>query len=64
MLGRLKAYWRGYYERWQQRDLRGRSYVYLWADGFHLQGCMEDKHQCILVLIGAIAEGHKELVGF
>ena len=64
VLGRLKADWKGDYERWQQRDLSGRNYVYLWADGIHLQGRMEDEHQCILVLIGATAEGHKELVGF
>jgi transposase-like protein len=64
VLGRLKADWKADYDRWQQRDLSARSYVYLWADGVHLQGRLEDEHQCILVLIGATAEGHKELVGF
>jgi transposase-like protein len=36
VLGRLKADWKGDYERWQQRDLTGRSCVYLRADGLHL----------------------------
>jgi transposase-like protein len=64
VLGRLKADWQDDYERWQQRGLTGRGYVYLWADGVYLQGRLEDEHQCILVLIGATAEGHKELLGF
>jgi hypothetical protein len=34
------------------------------ASTCHLQGRMEDEHQCILVRIGATAEGHKEPVGF
>lgn len=41
-----------------------RRYVYIWADGIHLQARLEDEKQCILVLIGATPEGRKELVGF
>ena len=48
--------------------LRGRArakrYVYIWADGIHLQARLEDAKQCILVLIGATPKGRKELVGF
>ena len=64
VLGRLKADWQGDYERWQQRDLSARRYVYLWADGVYLQGRLEDEKQCILVVIGATPEGRKDLVGF
>jgi mutator family transposase len=32
--------------------------------GIYLQARLEDEKQCILVLIGATPEGHKELVGF
>src|SRR5207302_3663842 len=39
-------------------------YVYIWADGIHLEARLEDEKQCILVLIGATPEGRKELVGF
>ena len=44
--------------------LSTKRYVYIWADGIHLQARLEDEKQCILVLIGATPEGRKELVGF
>lgn len=64
VLGRLKGRWREEFERWQQRDLSARRYVYIWADGVYLQARMEPEKQCILVLIGATPEGKKELIGF
>jgi transposase-like protein len=48
---------------WQKRDLSAKRYVYIWADGIHLEARLEDEKQCILVLIGATPEGCKELVG-
>jgi putative transposase len=38
--------------------------VYVWADGIYLQARLEDGKQCILVLIGATLQGHKEFIGF
>ena len=38
VISRLTAEWSGEYERWQQRDLSARRYVYVWADGVYLQG--------------------------
>jgi transposase-like protein len=64
VLGRLKASWKEEFERWRQRDLSARRYVYIWADGVYLQARMEVEKQCILVLIGATPEGRKELIGF
>ncbi len=49
---------------WAKRDLSAKRYVYIWADGIHLQARLEDEAQCILVIIGATPEGTKELVGF
>ncbi|MDE2469627.1 MAG: IS256 family transposase, partial [Bradyrhizobium sp.] len=49
---------------WKKRDLSAKRYIYIWADGIHLQARVEDEKQCILVLIGATPEGRKELVGF
>ena len=63
-IARLKEGWAGEHERWQKRDLSARRYVYVWADGIHLQARLEDEKQCILVVIGATPEGKKELVGF
>lgn len=64
VIGRLKAAWESEHERWRVRDLSGRRYVYVWADGIYLQGRLEDEKQCVLVLIGATPEGRKELLGF
>jgi putative transposase len=62
---RLKEQWTREYEEWNRRDLTGKHYVYLWADGIHVNVRLEDtenKRQCLLVVMGATAEGDKELV--
>jgi transposase-like protein len=38
-------------------------YGYLWADGVYFSVRLEGVKRCILVIIGAGEEGHKELVG-
>ena len=58
---RLKAGWQQEWEAWQQRDLTGKRYVYFWVDGLHVNVRMEDS-PCLLVVIGATADGRKELV--
>jgi transposase-like protein len=63
-ISRLKEAWTDEHARWKRRDLSARRYVYVWADGIHLQARLEDEKQCILVLIGATPEGKKELIGF
>ena len=63
-VGRLKDGWFDEHAAWQKRDLSAKRYVYIWADGIHLEARLEDEKQCILVLIGATPEGRKELVGF
>jgi putative transposase len=62
-ISRLKEVWQQEYERWRQRDLRGKEYVYLWADGVHFGVRLEDASQCMLVVIGATVDGKKELLG-
>jgi transposase-like protein len=42
--------------------LREKQYVYLWADGVHFNIRLEEDRQCILVLMGATADGRKELI--
>jgi transposase-like protein len=59
---RLKAQWKDEYEAWQQRDLSDKHYVYLWADGVYFKVRLTDERPCILVLIGALPDGTKELV--
>lgn len=62
---RLKEQWAGEYDEWCKRDLSGKRYAYVWADGIHVKVRLEDdanKKQCILVLMGATADGKKELI--
>ena len=61
-ISRLKAVWQEEHARWSGRDLANRRYVYLWVDGIHFGVRLEDAAQCILVVIGATAEGNKELL--
>jgi transposase-like protein len=63
-IARLKEVWVDEHKRWNERDLSTKRYVYIWADGIHLQARLEDDAQCILVIIGATPEGKKELIGF
>jgi len=62
---RLKAGWEQEYKDWSKRSLKSKRYVYLWADGVYFNIRLEDpgnSRQCILVLMGATAEGKKELI--
>jgi putative transposase len=59
---RLKAAWEDEHEAWSKRSLKGKHYVYVWADGVHFNIRLEDDRQCVLVLMGATADGKKELI--
>src|SRR5579875_1578504 len=58
----LKAVWEGEHQAWSKRSLKGKHYVYVWADGVHFTIRLEEGRQCILVLMGATADGKKELI--
>jgi putative transposase len=59
---RLKEVWRQDYAAWQQRSLADKHYVYVWVDGVYFNIRLEEDRQCILVIMGATADGKKELV--
>jgi transposase-like protein len=59
---RLKAGWEEEFQEWSRRSLEGKQYVYVWADGVHFNIRLEEDRQCILVLMGATADGKKELI--
>jgi putative transposase len=59
---RLKAVWEDEFQEWNKRSLKGKQYVYVWADGVHFNIRLEEDRQCILVLMGATADGKKELI--
>jgi putative transposase len=59
---RLKKSWEQEHEAWSKRSLAGKRFVYVWADGVYFNVRLEDDRACILVLIGATADGNKELL--
>ena len=67
---RLKAVWEDEYAEWSKRSLAGKRYVDMWADGIYSnirfnnnEGRTKDENrQCLLVLMGATADGTKELI--
>ena len=59
---RLKQVWREEYETWSKRSLEGQRFVYLWADGIYSNIRLDDERQCLLVVIGALADGRKQLL--
>jgi putative transposase len=59
---RLLEGWQAEYHEWSRRSLADKHYVYLWVDGVHFNIRLEEDRQCILVLMGATADGQKELI--
>lgn len=62
---KLTSQWSQEYDTWSRRDLSDRRYVYVWADGIHVNVRLENEanqRQCLLVLMGATADGLKELL--
>jgi putative transposase len=58
-LTRLKAQWQLEYEAWKQRRLDDLEVVYVWADGLYVKAGLEDTKAALLVMIGALTDGHK-----
>ena len=59
---RMLEGWQGEYADWGKRDLSGKHYVYVWADGIYFGCRLTDDRPCVLVLMGATADGTKELI--
>ncbi|MCZ7644925.1 MAG: IS256 family transposase [Planctomycetota bacterium] len=59
---RIKDVWASEYASWNRRSLAGKRYVYLWVDGIYFNVRLEEDRSCILVVMGATADGKKELV--
>ena len=62
MITRLTETWRGEQRAFAERDLSGVDYIYLWADGIHVNIRLEEHKLCLLVMIGVRADGRKELI--
>ncbi len=59
---RLKQIWESEYGDWCKRSFNGKQYVYLWADGIYFNVRLTPDRPCLLVLMGALEDGTKELI--
>jgi putative transposase len=59
---RLKAGWEQEFQQWQDRDLSDKHYVYWWADGVYFNVRLTEDRPCILVIMGSLENGTKELI--
>ncbi|MEU8252420.1 IS256 family transposase [Nonomuraea sp. NPDC048916] len=62
VITKLTETWKAEQRAFAARDLSGVDYVYLWADGIHVNIRLEEHKLCLLVMIGVRADGRKELV--
>jgi transposase-like protein len=59
---RLTAQWQDEARAFGGRDLSCCDYVYVWADGVHVNVRLEQERLCLLVMVGVRVDGRKELV--
>ena len=59
---RLTRDWAREFQEWKKRDLSGKEYVYVWADGVYVKSRLDGEKTCLLVIIGVGVDGKKELV--
>jgi hypothetical protein len=62
VITRLTGTWQAGQRAFAARDLSQVDYVCLWADGIHVNIRLEEHKLCLLVMIGASADGRKELI--
>jgi transposase-like protein len=61
-IARLRAQWQLEYDTWTRRPLETEAVVYLWADGLYVKAGLEREKAALLVVIGAFADGRKEVL--
>jgi transposase-like protein len=59
---RLTEDWKAEARAFMARDLSAAEYVYVWADGIHVNIRLEEAKLCLLVMIGVRSDGRKELI--
>ena len=59
---RLRADWRGEYAAWRTRRFDDRELVYAWDDGICVKAELETKKAALLVVIGTLSDGRKEVL--
>jgi transposase-like protein len=59
---RLTAQWQDEATVFGNRDLSTVDYVYVWADGIHVNIRLDEEKLCLLVMVGVRVDGTKELI--
>jgi transposase-like protein len=59
---RLRAVWTAQYAAWATRSLADREVVYVWADGIYVKAGLERDKAALLVVMGAMRDGTKEVL--
>jgi len=62
VITKLTEQWQAEQRTFAARDLSQADYVYLWADGIHVNIRLAEHKLCLLVMIGVRADGRKELI--
>ena len=62
VITKLTEQWQAEQRAFGERDLSTVDYVYLWADGIHVNIRLQGHKLCLLVMIGVRADGRKELI--
>jgi transposase-like protein len=62
VITRLTTQWQDEAKAFNTRDLGQVDYVYVWADGIHVNIRLEQERLCLLVMVGVRADGSKELI--
>jgi len=62
VITKLTEQWQAEQRAFAARDLSQVDYVYVWADGIHVNIRLEEHKLCLLVMIGVRADGRKELI--
>lgn len=59
---RMLDTWKDEMKAWKKRDFSEKEYCYIWVDGIYFGARNSADDLCVLVMIGATAEGKKELI--
>jgi transposase-like protein len=62
VITRLTEQWKAEQRAFAERDMSGADYVYLRADGIHVNIRLEEHKLCLLVMIGVRTDGHNGLI--
>ena len=61
-ISRLTTQWQDEARQFAKRDMSGVDYVYVWADGIHVNIRLDEEKLCLLVMVGVRVDGTKELI--